>query len=236
MFCQLCGPNWVLFEASEEHNERKQELLECAQRVWPVALSSGRRQINTETSIYEKDRLIVEAWEYVLSAISRARKKGHLHAGDRFDFDAYLMRSFQYRLGRLMKRERMHQRLFMPVDQDTLEMLTPVQRNAETDLFRRLQVQEVVSRMDNWTREVWNYLLGGVSWEWIANRYGMNTSQAKMRYRYYLEKIRMSLDGGKNRRPGSMHRRKGVASDRHSRNVDSFGMEGVPCEASRVSA
>jgi hypothetical protein len=62
-----------------------------------------------------------------------------------------------------------------------------------SNLLRRLLVQEVVAKMDGWTREVWGYLRGGSSWAWIADRFGMSKEQAKMRYRYYLYKIRLSL-------------------------------------------
>jgi hypothetical protein len=137
--------------------------------------------------------LIHEAWEYVLFAIARARGKGFLKCDDNLDLDAYLMKSFQNRLGRLMKIERMHQRVFACADPHTLEMLAPASNDVETSLHRQLQVQEVVAKMDGWTREVWGYLLGGSSWTWIANRFGMNKAQAKMRYRYYLDKIRVSL-------------------------------------------
>jgi hypothetical protein len=193
MSFQLHGPNWILLKLDGEDGERERELLECAERVWPIACISGRKQINTETSIYEKDRLIIEAWEYVLSAIARTREKGRLKPSIDLDLDAYLMKSFQHRLGRLMKTERMHQRVFTCTDPHKLEMLTPASGDAEADLFRRLRVQEVVSRMDGWTREVWGYLLCGLSWESIADRFGMSKAQAKMRYRYYLEKIRLSL-------------------------------------------
>src|SRR5205085_4463553 len=118
MSFQPHGSNWVLFMngGDSENNE----LVECAQRVWPIACASGRRQINTETSIYEKDRLISEAWEYVLLDLAKARKKGRLKFAGRLDLDAYLMKSFQHRLGRLMKSERMHQRLFAPADPQLL--------------------------------------------------------------------------------------------------------------------
>jgi len=199
MSFQPQGNNWVLFVMSREDSgnerdpENERELLECAQRVWPIACASGRRQINTETSPHQKERLIHEAWEYVLFAISRAWGKGLFQCTDDLDLDAYLMKSFQHRLGRLMKIERMHQRLFACADHHMLEMLAPASNDAETNLLRRLLVQEVVAKMDGWTREVWGYLLGGSSWAWIANRFGMSKAQAKMRYRYYLYKIRLSL-------------------------------------------
>ena len=186
------GHNWVLF-VSREDSGNEGELLECAQRVWPIACASGRRQIDTETSVYEKDRLIHEAWEYVLFAIARAWEKGFLRCNKDLDLDAYLMKSFQHRLGRLMKIERMNQRLFACADHHMLEMLTPASNDVEINLLRGLQVQEVVAQMDGWTREVWGYLLGGSSWAWIANRFGMSKAQAKMRYRYYLYKIRLSM-------------------------------------------
>lgn len=193
MSFQSHGHDWVLFAINGEESGNERELSECAQRVWPIAYASGRRQINTETSAHEKDRLIHEAWEYVLFAIARAWEKGAFQCNDDLDLDAYLMKSFQHRLGRLMKVERMHQRLFAGADHHMLEMLAPANNDAESKLVRRLLVQEVVERMDSWTREVWGYLLGGSSWAWIANRFGMSKAQAKMRYRYYLYKIRLSL-------------------------------------------
>lgn len=200
MHFQSYGPNWVLFKVIEEGSESERELLECAQRVWPIACTSGRKQINTETSISEKDRLIIEAWEYVLFAIAKAQKRGCLRSNGGFDLDAYLMKAFQHRLGRLMKIERMHQRLFTSADPQTLETLAADRNNAEADLHRRLQVQEVVAKMDRWTREVWSYLRGGLSWQYIANKFGMSQPQAKMRYRYYLSKIRLSMEREEKRR------------------------------------
>lgn len=184
--------DWILLQGNTGSDVKEQELRECAQRVWPIACSLGRREINTGIPTHEKDRLIDEAWEYALSSIAKMKRRGHLESLDHFELDAYLMKAFQHRLGRLMKSERMHHHLFTSIDPLNLAMMA-VHNDAEADLHRRLRVQEIVERMDSWTKEVWGCLSDGKSWDWIASRFDMNTAQAKMRYRYYLGKIGRSL-------------------------------------------
>jgi len=64
-----------------------------------------------------------------------------------------------------------------------------------TELERDVQIQQIVAKMDDWTREVWASRQFGYSWREIAQQFGTNEQQTKMRFRYAIAKIRHNIKG-----------------------------------------
>lgn len=186
------GPEWILSGAHQK-GERNQELLECARRAWPRALSYARRQVPLHVSIDEKESLAAEVWECVLRSVSRTL--GRRRAPQKIlDLESYLIGAFQHRLNRALKKERQRERTISLTPPHELEQRADT-RNIDwaAELERDLQVQQIVAHMDDWTREAWAGRLYGFSWREIAEQSGMNEPQAKMRFRYAVAKIRKSL-------------------------------------------
>lgn len=167
------------------------DLLECARRAWPRVLSYARRQVPTQLSINEKDSLAAEVWESVLCSVSRTLGRTRRDRRKILDLESYLIGAFQHRLNRALQKDKRRQR--------TIELVPPheLARRADNDkvdwvreLERDLQIQQIVARMDDWTRATWASRQYGYSWREIAEQSGMTEPQAKMRFRYAIAKIR----------------------------------------------
>jgi DNA-directed RNA polymerase specialized sigma24 family protein len=189
------GPEWIL-SGSHHPGEGNKELLECARRAWPRVISYARRQAPMYVAIDEKDSLATEVWESVLYSVSKTlRRKTRPHRKI-LNLESYLIGAFQHRLNRALKREKRRER--------TIELIPSheLARRADnhgidwaSELQRNLEVQQIVAQMDDWTRVVWVSRQYGYSWREIAAQHGMNEPQAKMRFRYAIEKIRRHLMG-----------------------------------------
>jgi DNA-directed RNA polymerase specialized sigma24 family protein len=184
---------WIL-AGSHQTDEVNRELLECARRAWPRVVSYARRQVPIHVSIDEKDSLATEVWEGVLCSVSKTLRRTRRARRKILDLESYLIGAFQHRLNRTLKKDKRRQR--------TIELVPPheLARRADTDkvdwvaeLERDLQVQQIVARMDDWTRAAWASRQYGYSWREIAEQSGMNEPQAKMRFRYAIAKIRKSF-------------------------------------------
>lgn len=189
------GPEWILSGSSHASAENH-ELLDCARRAWPRVLAYARRQTPVHVSPDETDSLAAEVWEAVLRSVSKTLGRTKRARRKILDLEAYLVGAFQHRFNRQLKKEKRRQRTIelMPLQQ--LENLPENEGGPwGTGLERDLQIQQIVARMDDWTRQAWAGRQYGYSWREIARLFGMNEQQAKMRFRYAIEKIRKSIMG-----------------------------------------
>lgn len=203
------GSDWIL-SGSHQTGDGNQELRECARRAWPRVLSYARRQVPIHVSTDEKDSLATEVWEGVLCSVSRTLGRTKRARQKIVDLESYLIGAFQHRLNRALKKDKRRHR--------TIELIPPAElakladtRNIDwvRELERDLQIQQIVARMDDWTRAAWAGRQYGYTWREIAQQSGMTESQAKMRFRYAIAKIRKSLtetfstDGYPNKEKGA---------------------------------
>lgn len=187
------GPEWILSGSTCAGN---QELLECARKAWPRALAYARREAPTQTSADERDSLAAEVWEAVLRSVSKTLGRTKRAKQKIVDLEAYLVGAFQHRFNRELKKEKRRQRTIESIPLQQLENLPDSDPGPwGTGLERDLQIQQIVAKMDDWTREVWAGRQYGYSWREIAQQFGMNEPQAKMRFRYAIEKIRQNIKG-----------------------------------------
>jgi hypothetical protein len=56
-----------------------------------------------------------------------------------------------------------------------------------------ITIRQITSRMDGWTKKVWQAREYGYSWKEIARWLGVTEQQAKMKFHYGLEKTRASI-------------------------------------------
>jgi len=60
-------------------------------------------------------------------------------------------------------------------------------------LERAIAVRQITDRMDGWTRKVWQARQYGYSWKEVSSWLGVTEQQAKVKFRYNLEKIRQNI-------------------------------------------
>lgn len=192
MASTLPGPEWIIAAPSTESEFQCKELLETAKTVWPRALAYAQRQ-NTQIPLHERESLATEVWERLLISVSNTLRRPN-HAETIQNLEAYLFGAFQHRFHRALRKERYRREIVQLLPHDSLTSLMGHWAWQWKHWFERhLQVEQIVAQMDNWTREVWASRQYGYSWREIANRYGMNEAQAKMRYRNALARIRQRL-------------------------------------------
>ena len=183
-------PNWVLSNSQRLGNN--EELRAIANRLWPRIQAHVRRK-SPKNDSEEGLALAAEVWEAALVSVSKTleRKNRPVVA----DMEAYLFGVFLHRFNRAMVRERRREQTFEKVASTAeLEQLSGGQDwKSATDLERSIQVQEVIENMDEWTRTVFAARVYGCGWREIAAIHGMEESQARLRFRYVLEKIATRL-------------------------------------------
>ena len=174
----------------------QEALLAAAREAWPHVLAHARRTLAGQGPDSENTALAAEVWEGVLRSVSRAlqRKKDQQPIAD---LNAYLIGAFHHRFNRVLKRERRRLETIelVPSTQDLERMESARDIQWVADLERAITIREIVDRMDEWTRRVWKARQLGYSWKEIAEHLGLNQPQAKMRFRYGLEKTRDRLFG-----------------------------------------
>ena len=139
--------------------------------------------------------MAAEVWEAVLQSVSRTLQK-RTEAWSRItDLDAYLFGAFLHRFNRALRRERRRRETIETVPStNDLEQLPAAQdRNSARDLERSLEVGEVIENMDARTREVFAARVNGYTWREIADLYGLNQNQAKLRFGCAIRKLAARL-------------------------------------------
>jgi hypothetical protein len=137
------------------------EVLAAAKRIWPRAL------VLTRSILHDASRS-AETLEATAAAVSRALRRRPTESAVR-DVDAYLLYSFTRSLYRISARERRLQPVQNP---DILANLTLERSRPRSEIESEIEVQELLSYMDNATRRMFMLRLEGYSWKHIAQQLG----------------------------------------------------------------
>lgn len=173
----------------------EEELRSAAREAWPHALAHARRQLAGKGLGLDDAAIAREVWEGVVRSASKAlKRKGFAHKAIQ-DMQSYLIAGFHHRFNRVLKRE--HRRLqairYVPSAADLDRIASASDTQWVSDLERAITVKEIIAHMDEWTRKVWSARQYGYSWKEIAKHLGLSEQQAKMRFRYGLEKTKNRL-------------------------------------------
>ena len=170
-------------------------LQNAAREAWPHVLAHARRALAGKELGLDDTAVATEVWEGVVQAVSRALKRRGANAESIQDLKSYLIGAFHHRLNRLLKHE--HRRLqairYVPSSADLDRIASARDAQWVSDLERAITVKEITAHMDDWTRKVWGARQYGYSWKEIAKHLGLSEQQAKMRFRYGLEKTKNRL-------------------------------------------
>lgn len=190
---------WVLLGTEQGPGGRllavDQELLTAARAAWPRVLAHVRGELFEKELGPERTAVAADIWDRVLQSVAKTRQRNRDHRPPISDLESYLIGVFHHRFNRFLRQEQRRA--------DTVELVSSVfdlerfEAALDTEwaeqLERSIAVRQITDRMDSWTKKVWEARQYEYSWKEIASWLGITEQQAKMKFRYNLEKIRDSI-------------------------------------------
>jgi len=191
--------DWVLFETRGDQGATApaldEDLLAAARNAWPRVLGHARGELLDKAPGHERKALAAQVWERVLRSVAKTRLRGGDDHPPIADLESYLIGVFHHRFNRLLRQEQRRAETFelfsTVVELEQFEAAADVEWVEQLD--RAIAVKQIASRMDPWTRKVWQARQYGYTWKEIAGWLGMTEQQAKMKFQYGLEKTRASI-------------------------------------------
>jgi DNA-directed RNA polymerase specialized sigma24 family protein len=192
------GPEWVLSGVSSRSDSgTESELLKAARSAWPKALAHVR-QVQSQNPFNDDGILVAEVWESVLQSVSRTLDRMNGRRGEIGDLEAYLLGSFYHRLSRALKKEQRREETIRLVSSiEELEILGTASRGEQHDIEDTLHAQEILDRMDAWSRKVWVAREYGYTWKHIGGVLGIPGDSVMLRFRRRMKILRARLSGGR---------------------------------------
>ena len=192
------GPEWVLSGVNPRPDSATEnELLKAARSAWPKALAHVRR-VQSQDPFDDEGILVTEVWEGVLQSVSGTLDRMNGRRGEIGDLEAYLLGSFYHRLSRAIKKEQRREKTIHLVSSvQELEVLGTASHAVEHDIEGTLHAQEILDRMDTWSRKVWVAREYGYTWKHIGGVLGIPGDSVMLRFRRRMKILRARLSGGR---------------------------------------
>ena len=106
--------------------------------------------------------------------------------------------SFYHRLSRARKKEQRREETIRLVSSiEELEVLRTVSHAEQHDIEGTLHAQEILDRMDAWSRKVWIAREYGYTWKHIGRVLGIPGDSVMLRFRRRMKILRARLSGGR---------------------------------------
>jgi len=192
------GPEWVLSGANPRLDPATEsELSKAARSAWPKALAHVR-QVQSRDPFDDDGILVAEVWESVLQSVSKTLDRMNGKRGEIGDLEAYLLGSFYHRLSRALKKEeRREEMIHLVASAQELEVLGNASHAKQPDIEGSLHAQEILGRMDEWSRTVWIAREYGYTWKQIGRVLGIPGDSVMLRFRRRMKILRARLFGGR---------------------------------------
>jgi DNA-directed RNA polymerase specialized sigma24 family protein len=192
------GPEWVLSGANPRlDSATESELSKAARSAWPKALAHVR-QVQSRNPFDDDGILVAEVWESVLQSVSKTLDRMNGGRGEIGDLEAYLLGSFYHRLRRALKKEeRREETIHLVSSAQELELLDKTSRLVQDDIEGKVHAQEILDRMDEWSRKVWIAREYGYTWKQIGDVLGTPGDSVMLRFRRRMKILRERLFGGR---------------------------------------
>lgn len=192
------GHEWVLSGANPRlDSATESELSKAAQSAWPKALAHVR-QVQSRNPFDDDGILVAEVWESVLQSVSRTLDRMNGRRGEIEDLEAYLLGSFYHRLRRALKKDQRRKEMIHLVSSaQELEVLGKTSHADQHHIEGTLHAQEILDRMDDWSRKVWIAREYGYTWKHIGRVLGIPGDSVMLRFRRRMKNLRARLSGGR---------------------------------------
>src|SRR5579864_3215505 len=176
-------PEWVLSGANPRlDSATESELSKAARSAWPKALAHVR-QVQSRNPFDDDGILVAEVWESVLQSVSRTLDRMNGNRSEIGDLEAYLLGSFYHRLRRALKKEQRREEMIHLVSSaQELELLDKTSHGVQDDIEGKVHAQEILDRMDDWSRKVWIAREYGYTWKQIGDLLGIPGDSAMLRF------------------------------------------------------
>jgi DNA-directed RNA polymerase specialized sigma24 family protein len=203
---------WVLWGTKQEPSgpplDIDEELLAAARKAWPHVLAHVRGELFDKELGPERTALAADLWDRVLRSVARTRQRNKDHRPAISDLESYLIGVFHHRFNRLLRKEQRRAQTIELVSSvmDLERFEAALDTEWAEQLERAIAIRQITDRMDPWTKKVWQARQYGYSWKEIATWVAMSEQQAKMKFKYGMEKTRQSivrlLKGAKSKKAG----------------------------------
>lgn len=172
-----------------------EELLAAAREAWPHVLAHVRGELFGKELGPERSAVAADIWDKVLRSVAKTRQRSKDHRPPISDLESYLIGVFHHRFNRLLKKEQKRAETIELVSSvlDLERFEAAVDTEWAEQLERAIALRQITDRMDGWTKKVWQARQYGYSWKNIATWLGITEQQAKMKFKYNLEKIRQRI-------------------------------------------
>lgn len=190
------GPEWILLGVEPRSDSTTDnELVKAARSAWPKALAHVRREQPHDR--HDDAVLATEVWEDVLQSVSKTLARMNGRRGAITDMEAYLLGTFYHRFNRARRKEQRREKTIHLVSSvQELEALgIPSHAGREHEIERALHAQEILQRMDAWSRKVWAAREYGYSWKQIGYRLGIPGDSVMLRFRRRMKILGARLSG-----------------------------------------
>jgi DNA-directed RNA polymerase specialized sigma24 family protein len=156
------------------------------------------RQVQSQNPFNDDGLLVTEVWENVLQSVSMTLDRMNGRQSEIGDLEAYLLGSFYHRLNRALKKEQRREETIRLVSSvEELEVLGAANQAEQPNIEGTLHAQEILNRMDEWSRKVWVAREYGYSWKHIGHVLGIPGDSVMLRFRRRMKILRARLSGGR---------------------------------------
>ena len=191
------GPEWILSSFPSPSPGTQGHIIELAavaHRMWPRIRAHAIKE-QPQKNPDEAIAVAAEIWESALQSIGRTMVRQNGRRTPIRDLEAYLFGVFIHRFNRALRKERKRREMFLQVASGRdLELIRQAHDSkAAREIEQSVQVREAIDNMDDWTRKVWIARKYGYSWREVASFHGITETQAKLKFRYALGRLRKKL-------------------------------------------
>ncbi len=163
----------------DEFGEIGAEVLREAELIWHYCRSLSIKILGDE---HEGQRLLMQA----AAKVSLKYKSGETEIKH---LRSYLWISFRNLLLAEAKKNERHRELEEKYFETLSSFLQGNARSEEDRVCRRILMEEIVSKMDKWTRDVYEYLALGYKYKDLVPKYGPAENSIRMKFSRNLKKI-----------------------------------------------
>lgn len=191
--------DWVLFQAKKGEGETSaptdNELISAAREAWPRVLAHAKREFIAGSLGSDSASFAAQVWERVLRSVSKTRQRNTNHDPAILDLQSYLFGAFVHRFNRavLLEQRRLETIELVSSSVDLERIASAQDAGWVEELERAITIRQITTRMDGWTKKVWQARQYGYSWKEISKWLGVTEQQAKMKFQYGLDKTRANI-------------------------------------------
>jgi len=178
----------------KEADIQSERFFSAAQLAWPRVLACTRRSVsNRQLSAAEVTSLTLEIWETALRSVWKTLQEIPDGEAKIENLSSYLIGAFHHRLNQHLRKDKHREAVleFVPPEElSELEKPATPEDDSEVRMYRKIQLMEVFTAMDELVRRALIARTHGFSWREIAHQMDIDEQNLIMRVQYAIRKMR----------------------------------------------